>query len=59
MSSRKIASVLCILVFLIILLHQLIFYGVLIESKDVLHHEFFAFVFLSFGAGLLFGGELE
>ena len=59
MSGRKIAGVLCFLVFLIILLHQFIVYGVLIEFKDMCHHEFFAFIFLTFGAGLLLGGELD
>ncbi len=47
-------AVLCIIITSAILLDQFLRYGYLLELKDVLHHEFFAFVFLAFALGIIF-----
>ena len=59
MDRKQILGIICMLVCPIVLLHQFVFYGKLLELKDVLHHEWFAFVFLAFGIGLLIGEGLE
>lgn len=59
MSRKTVIALLCICVFFLILLHQFLVYGSFLELKDVLHHEFFAFLFLAFGAGVLFSEGLE
>ncbi len=51
----KLYVIAAILVFiaLAILVHQYLVYGALIELKDVLHHEFFAFTFLALAMGIV------
>ncbi len=38
-----------------ILIEQYFSYGVFIDRKDVLHHEFFAFTLISLALGLIIG----
>jgi len=56
MTSRgKLYVVAAILVLIALgaLVHQFFVHGVLIELKDVLHHEFFAFTLLALAIGIL------
>ena len=55
--DRRIPAAICFVLFLAILVHQIVFYGVVVDLKDVLHHEFFAFVLLAFGIGLMVGDK--
>jgi hypothetical protein len=57
--NRRIAAAICFVLFLAILIHQIVFYGVFVDLKDVLHHEFFAFVLLAFGIGLIVSKRLN
>ena len=57
--NRLIPAAVCFVLFLAILVHQIIFYGVVIDLRDVLHHEFFAFVLLAFGIGLVVSKRLN
>jgi len=54
MKRRRLYFVSAILVFIAlgILVQQFIVYGAFIESKDVLHHEFFAFTLLALATGI-------
>lgn len=58
-NAKTIISIFCILIFLVIVFHHFLFYGSFFELKDILHHEWFAFVVLAFGVGLLVGETLE
>ena len=57
--NRRIPAAICFVLFLAILIHQIVFYGVVVDLKDVLHHEFFAFVVLAFGIGLIVSKRLD
>jgi hypothetical protein len=47
-------ATLCIIIASAILLEQFLSYGYFLEAKDILHHEFFAFVLLAFALGIIF-----
>ena len=43
---------------ILILIHHLIYHSRLFDVRDILHHEFFAGVFIAFGMGaFLFGAK--
>ena len=47
-------AALCIVIASAILLDQFLRFGYFLELKDILHHEFLAFVFLAFALGIIF-----
>jgi hypothetical protein len=50
----------CILCGLLILVHHLIFWSRLFDIEDIMHHEFFAGVFITFGvSAFIFGARGE
>lgn len=52
MNLRLGIMVVCVMAFLAITIHHLIVCGRLFDLSDMLHHEFFSFLFLAFGGGL-------
>ncbi|NIP66502.1 hypothetical protein GWM83_03900 [Candidatus Bathyarchaeota archaeon] len=58
MKRNSLAPLISISVGILILIHHLIYWRILFDPKDVLHHEFFAAVFIAFGTGaFLFRAE--
>jgi predicted membrane protein len=51
MKKNNLASLISIIVGILILIHHLIYTSRLFDMEDVLHHEFFAGVFIAFGVG--------
>ena len=51
MKGNNLASLISITLGIIILIHHLIYTSRLLDVKDILHHEFFAGVFIAFGLG--------
>jgi len=59
MDTKKIAIIVCFAVFLAVTVHHYLICGRLFDLADMLHHEFFSFIFLSFGVGLASSCALE
>jgi len=56
--ENNLVSLISIMVGILILMHHLIYCSTLFDVRDVLHHEFFAGVFIAFGMGaFLFGAK--
>jgi hypothetical protein len=55
--GSNLASLISIVVAILILMHHLIYHSRLFDVRDVLHHEFFAGVFIAFGMGAFLFGE--
>ena len=56
--ENNLVSLISIVVGILILMHHLIYSNRLFDVRDVLHHEFFAGVFIAFGMGaFLFGAK--
>ncbi len=60
MKGNNLASLISITLGILILVHHLIITSRLIDVRDILHHEFFAGVFIAFGIGaFLFRAKSE
>ncbi len=60
MKGNSVVSLISITLGILILIHHLIITSKLFDVNDILHHEFFAGVFIAFGAGaLLFRNKSE
>ena len=58
MKGNNLVPLISIAVGILILMHHLIYSSRLFDVIDVLHHEFFAGVFIAFGMGaFLFGAK--
>jgi len=56
--GNHLAALISIVVGILILIHHLIYHSRLFDVRDILHHEFFAGVFIAFGMGaFLFGAK--
>jgi len=49
--ETNLASLISITLGIIVLIHHLIYTSRLFDIEDILHHEFFAGVFIAFGIG--------
>ncbi|MCW4016762.1 MAG: hypothetical protein NWF06_10365 [Candidatus Bathyarchaeota archaeon] len=54
MEWKKLVVIFCFVAFLVIVVHHWLICGRIFDVGDMLHHEFFAFGFLSFGVGFSF-----
>ncbi len=60
MKGNNLASLISVTLGILILIHHLIYTSRLIDVEHILHHEFFAGVFIAFGMGaFLFRTENE
>ena len=60
MKGNNLAALISITLGIVILIHHLIYVRRLFDVGDILHHEFFAGVFIAFGIGaFLFGNKGE
>jgi hypothetical protein len=55
--GSNLAALISIVVGILVLMHHLIYHSRLFDVRDVLHHEFFAGVFIAFGMGAFLFGE--
>lgn len=58
-TKKAVTIAICVLLFFVILVHQLIYFGKFIELNDLLHHEGLAFILFSFAVGLGLGEIFE
>jgi hypothetical protein len=59
MSQDKAYAIIFILAGIVVIMHQLIFYGKVWEWNDALHHEWFVALSVAFGLGILAGERLK